>query len=677
MRLFAAEATVGLRLRALVALSAFLLFAAELMVARRLLPDFGSSAHVWLTCLVYYQAVLFLGYLAASRAPLGSRHFRLLHALAVLLPMGAFPFRFLRLDAHPVLGVMAALSASVGAPLLALCATSVLAQRWLAASGLPSAKDPYFLYGSSNLGSLAALVAYPLLIEPAMGLRAQLFAWYLGYGAFALLSIASSRRAEPAGPPEHAPARARLSWLLFAAGGTALLTASTSVVTADAPAPLLWALPLAIYLASFVLCFSPRPLAWPTVRALTIGAIATAGAMLPLGKLVPGWLQLSTIALHSSALFAGCLVCQWNLARSRPEDTRLMGSYYLHLSLGGWLGTALLGLAAPLALGSLALPHADYALAGAVLLAALLLRDLRRLAAWASSRRARAAGGALLALSTLTGLGLASAWAIRRRVDGVRTFYGFHQVKDEGGLRWLHHGNTVHGLESLDPSERGEPLAYYHRSSPIGRALLAQPAGRAAVVGLGVGSLAAYSRPGERWDFYELDPEVERLARQHFTFLSRAEGAVEVHHGDARLRLAEAPAASYRLIVVDAFSSDFVPTHLLTREAMELYLSKLSSGGVVAFHLSNRWFELSPVVARTALSKGLAVARGSGEAPDLAAQERGLFPSIWLAASPGEAALSPWVERAGWSWLPPRGGAQPAWTDDRLNLLEALRPPGR
>ncbi|MHB8877154.1 MAG: hypothetical protein ACYC8T_25945 [Myxococcaceae bacterium] len=672
-------ALTGLHFRAFAFTGAFLMFVAELMVARALLPSFGSSAAVWTTCLMFYQAVLFLGYLyagfIAARAGLG--RWRLAHALMLLAPLATFPFHFVKLPLPPIAAVLLALCASVGPAFFALSTTSIVAQRWFSLSAHPHRADPHFLYGVSNAGSLIALLSYPLLIERTMGMRVQLFVWYGLYAAFVLLHLFSLPRGAPAKAPElppHAlPARAeRLYWLLLAGGGTALLTAVTNVVTLDASAPLLWMLPLTLYLVTLVISFARKLPSFRTVGLLCGASLLLALPMVPLGRFEPRLLQASMVTLHCAVLFAGCLLVHWNLARARPAAPELLGAYYLRVSLGGGLGTAFVVLVLPLAFGWLAVAYLDYVLAGAVLLGALVLRDRAKLRALLARRPFALAGVGVLAAGILVVLVLAAREAVRARVDGARTFYGLYQVKDEKGLRFFRHGNTVHGLESNDPERAGEPLAYFHHGSPIGRLLDAGLAGpRVAVVGLGVGSLAAYARDGDEWDFYELDEEVERIARAHFGFLSRARGRVRVLPGDARLTLESAPDGGYGLLVVDAFSSDFVPTHLITREAVELYLAKCTPGARLAFHVSSRSFDFLPELARIAAALGLQAVWSGGIESSPAELAQGRFGSLWVVMGRDSAAMKP-LEALGFQAAPAQPG-EGAWTDDRIDLLRALR----
>ncbi len=648
--------------RAFVFLGAFLMFEAELMVARRLLPEFGSSASVWTTCLMAYQALLCAGYLYGDRIAARVRERRTwwwVHVAVVVAPVATFPFHFVRLNLPPTLAVLVTLALTVGLSFGVLSTTSLVAQRW------EDSRDPYYLYGVSNLGSLVALLAYPLLIEPHVGVRLQFGVWYALYGVYVLLHLACMPRRPPAQaaapqevPPASTPAapewRARITWLLCAASGTALLTAVTNVlVTFHASVPLLWIIPLTVYLATLILCFGRKPPSQRLVAVVSVAAIAAAVLAFIAGKLELRWLHPSVLVLHCAVLGVGCLICHASFARQRPSEASQLGAYYLCFAVGGWAGTALLTLVLPFAPRALAVPYLDYPIAGAVVLAALFLRDKRSPRAYAIAATAflLIPGGLTLAVN-------------RARVYGSRTFYGLYQVTDEAGFRWLRHGNTLHGMERL--STPGEPLSYYHRGSPIGRIFERGLAGaHVAVVGLGAGTLAAYGKPGDAFDFYELDAEVAHIANAFYTFLPNAKAAVRVVEGDARLTLGGAPDGAYSLLVVDAFSSDFVPTHLLTREAMELYASKLAPDGLIAFHISNRLFDFRPIVARAGSAAGLEMAIDFAElsVPDL---EVGKYPSVWCVLARSREQL----QAAGYKPIPRAKGR--AWTDDQLNVFEAL-----
>jgi SAM-dependent methyltransferase len=684
---------VGPLFQVLVFLGSFLLFQVELIIARLLLPTYGSSAAVWTTCLMFYQGVLLLGYLYAARlSPLVlAGRYRWAHLAFVLLPAVTFPFHLRSVALPPIAAIVVTLALSLGWPFLALSTTSLVAQGWLTRTGHPSRNDPAFLYGTSNAGALLALLTFPFLVEPTLDTQAQLGVWYGSYAAFVLLTALCIRAVRPAeatparpslatpattpGPAPRAGLAARLAWLMLAAAANALLMAVTNVLTLDASMPLLWIVPLTLYLLTLILSFARRPLTPARLHRLCLSGLAVA-AVAAVAALARVESVLPFLALHGVVLWVGCLLLHASLARCRPEEPRLLGSYYLHMTVGGWLGTALIVLGMPLLLGSLAMAYVDYGVAGLLVLAALSVRDVAlRQKGEARHRLAPLlAAGAAVAMAGI--LALAAVKLLHSRIDGARTFYGLYTVKDEGGLRLFQHGSTVHGVERRAAEARGEPLLYYHRGSPVGRVLTAFPRReQVAVVGLGIGSLAAYGRAGERWDFYELDPEVERLARGHFTLLGRSAAAVRVITGDARLRLQEAGDHAYDVIILDAFSSDFVPTHLLTREALGLYLRKLRPGGLLLFHISSRLFDLAPVLTRLGAALGLRCAVSGSESLSDEAMALGQSPSRWFAltASPEQ---TRWLEEhLGWREVQASEDllTRRVWTDDYVNLLQALR----
>ncbi|WP_342375076.1 fused MFS/spermidine synthase [Myxococcus stipitatus] len=681
----------GLPFRLWVFLGSFLLFQVELIVARVLLPSYGSSAAIWTTCLVFYQAVLLLGYFYSSRVTphVLQGRYRWAHLAVVLTAVVVLPFRLRHFELPPVAAILLTLTLSLGWPFLALSTTSVVAQGWLTRTSHPSREDPFFLYGTSNAGALLALLTFPFIVEPALDLETQLLVWYVGYGLFALLAALCIRNVRagvseakdtsaPVEPRPKAPLASRLTWLLLSASANALLLAVTNVLTLDASIPLLWILPLSLYLLTLIVCFSRRPPTPTGLNRLAVGSLVLAGVA-ALFALARAQTSLPSLVLHSTVLWVGCLLMHGNLVWCRPTDSRLLGSFYLHVSLGGLAGTLMLALGIPLLMGSLALPYLDHGVAGLLILAGLAARDaarrnqglpVPRLAPYVS------AGAAVFVVGILA----VSGWALARgRLEGSRTFYGQYTVKDAEGLRLFQHGSTVHGVENLAPEERGEPLSYYHRGSAVGRVFASAliPRGRVAVVGLGIGSLAAYGRAGETWDFYELDPEVERLARRHFSLLGSSQANVRVLAGDARLRIEEAQDQGYDVIVLDAFSSDFVPTHLLTREAISLYLRKLRPGGILLFHVSSRLFNLVPVLTR--LSAELNVPGLVNRPETLSVEElaSGRSPSIWFAMSPNPDTAANLARELPFQPV----GATPemlgrrAWTDGYVNLLHALATP--
>jgi hypothetical protein len=720
--------------------SSALLFVVEPLVAKGLLPALGGGAPVWTTTAAFFQLALLGGYLyahAVSRRG-GARRFAWAHvgALVVAVVVFAGPPQMAAPAAdvaHPALWLFGALARFVGLPVVLLAASTPLLHAWLSATRHEDARDPYFLFAASNAGSLLALLAYPVILEPALGLAQTRRWWSLGlYALVALLAACAVTvaRTPPTGavPPEPAPEawlaapgswRERWRWLALSAVPSSLLLSVTSYVTADVAAlPLLWVGPLALYLVTFILAFRRRQVISPArVRALQAFFLVVIAVEFFLKTTGGAW---PLIPLHGAAFFALALGCHQTLASRRPRPRRST-EFYLWIATGGALGGLFNVFVAPLVFPTLleyplgfvaaallrprpegwstsdgerrrdvALP---LALGGALVLATLAVNHLQR---WPDAGRGLVlaalvaplalAGAATyafrarplrfgLALAAVTVAGLIHDAPGERALRHARSFYGVHTVADHrSSLRTLANGVTVHGAQSLTPARRHEPLTYYHPTGPIG-AVMAAWAGtpqrrRVGVVGLGAGAVAAYSAPGEHWTFYELDPAVVEIARDSglFTYLADARGIVDVVPGDARRTLARAPDESFGVLVLDAFSSDAIPAHLLTREAQALYLQKLAPGGVIAFHLSNHFLDLEPVVARGAASQGLAtLVCQDGVTP--AEARRGKTPSLWLVVARTAGDLAPL--RGDGRWRPARMNAD-AWTDDRSDVWSAV-----
>ena len=734
---------------AAVFLSAFLLFLVQPMVGRMLLPLFGGAAAVWNTCLVFYQALLLLGYLHAHAL---SRRFSLqrqwlFHGAILLVVLLTLP---LRLSRHatgfdslsPAAAVLWRLLTSVGPAFFALAGTGTLLQSWFSRSDHPSASDPYFLYAMSNLGSMLALLSYPFLVEPRLGLAAQSRAWAWGFAALAGLTllcgwlvagseggrVATAARAEE---PGAVPWRRRLEWAGLVFVPTSLMMGGTLYLTTDiAPVPLLWIGPLSLYLLGYILAFARLP------RAIVAGAGVLAGpaVMILLFFLLsemryPTW---AAFALHLGALFLVAVTWLGKLAATRPARAHLT-EFYLWISVGGVLAGIFNALLAPLLFKT----AAEYLLV--LIVAASLMHRVRRrpeapprrfsakalgaevaagavlgvLCAWLVSAPAPLSRVDLTAVGNLIdfprwrittaltyaipvglcllcyvlgrtvafALGLAAvAWvctldneAGQHFVRRERSFFAVLAVTDdpEGDCRHLLNGRTPHGRQFLDPARRTTPLAFYLEEGPVGDVFRelrrSGRGGDVAVVGLGTGTIASYGRPGQRMTFYEIDPAVVRIARDPslFTYISDSKAAVEIVLGDARLKLAEAAAGRYDLIAVDAFSSDAIPTHLLTREALALYLEKLTPHGLIAIHISNRYVDLTGLTARLAADAGLAIrvqTWGGGDGC-------GRFSTRWVVMARGEADLGELAT----AWEPVTvPDDAPLWTDEYSNLAALL-----
>lgn len=717
-------------------LSAFLSFAAEPMVAKMVLPILGGAPMVWNSCVMFFQLALLAGYgyaYGASRQQ-NVRRQLILHAGLLLIPFIVLPVMIDRgsaapPDGNPVGWLLVLLAGTIGLPFLVLSSTASMLQLWFSRTNHPAARDPYFLYVASNLGSLLALVSYPVLVEPLLTLGAQSRLWAGGYAAFVALTgacaltswrqrsgarVSSIDQDDALGNREsNAPISTarRARWVAASFVPSSLMLAVTSYLTTDiAAVPLLWIVPLALYLLTFVVAFSSRAgeaqtLARRAVPLLVVTLVLhmTTRAYVPL---------LMAFPLHLAAFVFVALLCHGELARDRPSAGRLT-EFYFWISFGGMLGGTFNTLIAPaifsgigeyplvLVLACLWLPRGDSAVASgrALVLDWGLPLAIGVLTAgslvWAGSHRL----GASMLVAALACPALAS-FAQKRRpsrfafslgamllagswfagdpvLHRSRTFFGVYRVSvDRSGRHHaLTHGTTLHGMQALEPASRSEPLTYYHRTGPFGQALAKlpnrAPAQQIAVIGLGVGTLAAYVQPGQEWTFYEIDPEVERIARTsaYFTYLDGCGSQCRVVLGDARLSLARDGASRYDLIVLDAFSSDSIPVHLLTREALSLYVSRLAPGGALAFHISNAHLSLGPIVARLAADHGLVainqLERGTAGWPE------GKNASHWSILARSGADLGALNQDPRWTPLVATASV-PLWTDDFSNLVGVL-----
>jgi SAM-dependent methyltransferase len=667
-------------------LGAFLAFEVQLVLAKALLPWFGGAPAVWTTCMLFFQALLLAGYAWAHaavrflppRAQGGLQLGLLALALAVLPIVPAAPEH--DPSGVPVAAILALLGRTVALPYLVLSASSPLLSAWFARAG--GGARPYRLYALSNAGSMLALLAYPLLVEPLLSLRQQQLAWSAAFAVFALLSAWCVRDAwrtpsvpgVPAAAEAPSPStRARLLWLVLPMCAVILLLAVTNQLCQGvAVVPLLWVVPLALYLLSFALTFESerwyrRSWCLP-VLILTLFVLAQATS---LGERVG---IRYAVPVYSLGLFVLCLFCHGELAARRPA-ARHLTAYYLWIALGGALGGVFVSLLAPRLFRGFDELYVGLLLCGA-LAGAFAFRD-------PAYRPARGPWHpSLLALFLATGvigLLLGGRLALRSRPgrQELRDFYGTLKIEDlptrdgSGSVRYLTHGGTRHGQQFLAPERHAEPTTYYGPASGIGLLLreLQGPAPmRVGLIGLGAGTLASYGRAGDAYCFYELSPLVIEVARSEFTFLADSAAVIEVVPGDARLVLQREEARGYDVLVVDAFSSDAIPMHLLTREAFELYARHLAPGGMLALHVSTRHLDLGPLVQSLAQAAG----RLAFEVLSPADEDRGQLDARWILVSAERARLErPRLLAAG-RFLEGTDLPRP-WTDDHSNLLQVMR----
>lgn len=718
-------------------LSGFLLFMVEPMAARMVLPILGGVPMVWNGCVVFFQIVMLAGYGYAFGAArwLPLRRHVLLHAAILLTPAAVLPFAIGSAASSPPEGnplgwLLLLLSATIGLPFFVLSTSASVFQHWLSRTDHRAARDPYFLYSASNLGCLLALASYPTVVEPLLTLRDQARLWTFGYAAFVVLAaacglIAWSRVAAQAGPAAIADAGAaartrttvtwarRLRWTALALVPSSLMLAVTSYISTDiAAVPLLWIVPLALYLLTFALAFGKHSAAAAAIAARAVPLLVVPLALFMIARLRA---PLTAIVLvHLAAFAAIALNCHSSLAKDRPEASSLT-EFYFWISFGGMLGGLFNTLAAPLLFdgiveyplvvafacllftGGGGLPKATrkaadlvvplavgaitagllvlLAAKGAPLSVQLAALALPALLTFSQRRQAHRFGWSMAALM---GASLAVGDAGERVLYATRTFFGVYRVSEDlqGRYHALAHGTTLHGLQALAPERRNEALTYFHRTGPFGQAWQALPraatARNVAVVGLGVGTLATYARPAQQWTFFEIDPAIERIARtrEYFSFMAACGDRCRVVIGDARISLNRVPEHSYDVLVLDAFSSDSIPMHLMTREAVVLYLSRLVPDGVLVMHISNRHLTLAPIVARLAASEGLTAVQQVDRSGDK--RPEGKSDSHWIVMARNAADLTPLAADVRWSPLtaPP---SAPLWTDDFSNILSVLR----
>jgi hypothetical protein len=715
--------------------SAALLFSMQPMFTKMILPRLGGAPAVWSVAMVFFQTALLAGYayahlLTRMLRPLQAAfvHLGVLACASLALPIGIACDFAEPPESWVVLWLFVLIAASIGLPFTALAASAPLLQSWFARTNHPQARNPYVLYAASNLGSFAALLAYPFVVEPALTLVVQNWVWSVGFAVLIVLiavaSFVTAREARVQARLAVAAASSptvaeRLAWVVLAAIPSGLMIALTAYVTTDvAAAPFFWVLPLALYLLTFVALFRDRPWVSDAAVARLVPFAVAPIAISVLGGDKVYW--LAVIAINLAAFVLLTLVCHSALYRRRPEPA-LLTEFYLCISFGGVAGGMFAGLIAPtlfrniyeypilIAASLLVLPGAlDSSRrflrdAGPPLLIALAIAvarlgydvrlplaneiafeaalvGLAALMLLARRRPARMFGLAVLAFvaTDLCRPGLA-------RIAIARSFFGVHQVLEtqtpDGTYRVLFHGTTAHGAERIrEPGGqpivgRPQPLTYYYFGGPMSEAVDAARAAQrvlsqVAVIGLGTGSLACHSKAGEAWTFFEIDSVVVRIARDPhlFSFLSECGRNAAVVVGDARLTLV-ASTRLYDLIVLDAFSSDAIPVHLLTREALRNYLARLSARGVLIFHISNRHLDLLPVIAAAAAGEGLGViAKRDDRANNSLIDYRSNALVAVLARNAAD--LGDLPNRPGWDW--PKAEAIPAWTDDYSNVLGAL-----
>ncbi len=718
-------------------LSSLLVFSVQPLFAKMVLPLLGGSPGVWNTAMLFFQIVLLLGYIYAHLTTrlLGVKwqawlHVSVMSFVILLLPIGVAQGWTPPLEEAPVPWLIGLFAVSVGLPFFAVATNAPLLQRWFSHTQHRAAADPYFLYGASNLGSILALVSYPLVFEPLLTSQEQSHTWQWAYiflvGLIALCALTLWQRyhsttTSPSEPssPSLSPVRGltlsqRLHWLVLAFVPSSLLLGVTMHITTDVAAvPLLWVLPLMLYLLTFVVVFARRP--WlPHTWMLLVQPF-----LLICMGLMFHWIfkqAIISFCLHVLAFFVTAMVCHGELAKRRPAPEHLT-EFYLWMSFGGMLGGIFNVLLAPLLFHSvveyplmlvlacflrpltdqttrwvrttdvcwpalllfaLGLPlwlgyhPTDWGLGGALLFFILL-----GLSAYSFRHRPVRFGlGIAVILLLTTWLGAQDQVTIARE----RSFFGVNTVQrtTDGKFHLLVHGNTIHGAQHTDPTRWKEPLTYFYRDGPLHRLLSSlnesKKVNRVGVLGLGAGTLVCFRLPHQQWTYYEIDPSVVHLAQdpRYFHYLSECGEKTEIIYGDGRLSLATVPDGYYDLLIADAFSSDAVPMHLITREALTLYLQKLTPGGHIVFNISNRNLDLSGVMGNLAEDAGL-VGRIQLER-EVTTDQRAKyqFPSYWVIMAKSSQDLQFLENYPRWQHLTPDPNTR-VWSDDYSNILEVLK----
>ncbi len=713
-------------------LSAFLLFCCEPMIGKMMLPLLGGAASVWITCLLFFQLMLLAGYVYAHLLERFAtvRLQIVVHSAMMLAALAFLPLHF---SAHPdetassqpIVWLLSHLIATVGVPFGVVSTTAPLLQNWLSKTSTAAGRDPYFLYAVSNAGSLIALLAYPLFIEPRLGVRMQSSVWLAGYGALVVMVLVAAATvwkshtqtvrvtSEPSAAPDW---KTRAYWMAAAFVPSALMLAVTNHILLNlASVPFLWIIPLAVYLITFMIAFA-RKIHVPVTLMSRITPVVLL-LMFPIvaaHKASVHWSWM-LMAGHVVLLLAGALLCHSALASRRPDPQHLT-EYYFWIALGGALGgifTAVIApfifttvLEYPLLVAVIAffrvVPNKEEKvdlrdgiyLAGLVAALAFIwilfrwtkidITESVKTSAAANvgfalvvySFRERRWRFALALAILIAGYSIALPPLLEDdspQLYTARNFFGIKKVvfDPDSNMRKLLHGDTMHGLESLDPMLAGQPLSYYHETGPVGdvmKMLSARPNQHIGVVGLGTGSMAGYTAPNRQITFFDIDPQVYGIAHNYFTFLKRCDKRCDIRIGDGRLSIEKMPDKEFDLLLLDAFNSDSIPAHLVSREAIQTYLSKLKPDGLILFHVSNRYMDVESLVSAVVTDAPLEarVRYDDDEEPT------GKSTSDYVVAARRVEDLGALAEDANWVPVMKPDGVAP-WTDDYSNMLAILR----
>lgn len=714
-------------------LSAFLLFQIELIIAKVFLPKFGGSYLMWGGCVVFFQCVLLLGYLYAHLVLriFGIFKYRYFHLFLILLPLAVFPGRPLpSIIAHNnlplVVDIFLQLFCTVGLVFFVLSTISIISQSWLASSELKEGSNPYRLYAVSNIGSFLGLLTYPFIFEANYGLKEQLIIWRCGYVLFLIVYLVAFKfisYSDKTSPQFKFPSVRALTkkislrdlfglnfmWVLLSASGCIAFLSVTNIITYEiAPCPLLWMIPLCIYLISFTLTFREKPIcpSWIIEKFHLILGFSVLFYFLSLRGLFP---PLLSIIVNLACLFAVCMYCQYHLYMSRPKDNWGLTIFYLLISFGGFLGSFFVTWISPVIFTStseylfglfivslvyffktdkqkISFYHVRQIIYLLILifLWPLVFKGYNFFAIvfiifavkiiFSSFKTNLRSVSICIASVFCFSFFVENNWQpVEKVYYAKRNYYGMYKIFVDKGLLQLANGTTVHGLEYFLKEKENEPLAYYHKKTPLGKILQSNNFifHHVGVVGLGVGTISAYGHENEVIDFFELDKDVYWIASNLFSYLKNTKAKTNFIIGDARISLKNSPAENYDLLVIDAFSGDYVPPHLLTTEAIIEYKRCLKKNGIILFHVSNRYLDLKPILFSNASLIGAYSMKNENDI-----EGEGYFSSSWVALTWDKDVRNMLVSQFNWKEKWPNSIEEMKirpWTDDYTNLLSVFK----
>lgn len=684
---------------ATVFLAAFLLFQLELIISKLLLPLFGGSFYVWTTCVMFFQGILFLGY---SYCFIFIRKRFLLfytryHLFLILLSLLFLPFTIHppSLSSNPVLQIFIILLSTICFPFFILSTTSVLFQNWLSMSEFKYKDNTYFLYAASNAGSLLALLSYPFLIELFFNIKSQLFIWYIGYFVFCLLSIlcrpgnkmiAQEKNTFAQNKDQKSKEKISLPhtiyWLILSVCASACFLSTTNIITLDiAPIPFLWIIPLSLYLLSFILSFKRKQFYPEFIKqAFLISIIVfiffnniTIFLSSDFLSKYTKELAIFKIILINLVLFLCCLLCNGEIVRTKPKKMDNAPFFYLLIALGSLLGSVFITVIIPLISNYLF----EFEIILLLIIFIFILYGFFKVMQKINFSKFLLVFQCITFILIISYIKLKNNVLIKGSLYAVRNFYGLYRVVQKKDQIIFYHGTTMHGKQYSSFPKSLQPLAYFHPHSPVASVFkVKKTLTHIGIAGLGTGSLLAYSKKNQQIDYYELDPEVVAIAKKYFTYIKNSIVKPNFIIGDFRVSLQKSKDNYYDLIILDAFNSDAVPVHLLTREAIQLYQQKLTAKGIIIFNISNRYLDLTNPIHASANVIGMSCLKGSRKLKDIKKTKKGIYdesPSVWMVLTSNKEVIRELIKTKKWWLLKNKISADSAWTDHYVNIITSLK----